>query len=303
MDEHETKRVSVVIPSRDGSETLRRALQSLEANAAFIREVLIVLSNSPAGYRAFCEELASAYRAHFSVAILDSGTQSNGAIARNLGIDASTGPYIAFLDDDDEWMPDKLSLYFRLIAERRLTADFVVFSTVVACHDDRSEPRRFPAQPYRGEPIAEFILSTRGGAQTSALLAPAELVKRVKFDPALVRHQDYDFCMRLEEAGAKFYAIDRPLSYWYQRGSALGKGATFEYCAQWITANQARVSRSAYIAYLEKELLAAARASGRAGDFLHFAQAQLRWPEQLGMCRRLLLRAGVKAWTQVRPRA
>lgn len=283
--------VSVVIPSRDGSETLQRALQSLVANAKYIREVIVVFSNSPAEYRQFCAELAPTYAAHFNVVLVDSGTPSNGSMARNAGINAASAPYIAFLDDDDEWLDAKLAIYLQAITDRNLSGDFVLFSSVVECNEDHSRAILFPAKPYRHQPIAEFVLSTTGGAQTSALLVPAALAKRVGFDPALPRHQDYDFCMRLEEAGAVFHAINQPLSYWYRRGSGLAKGATFEYCTTWINANRHRMSRAAYLAYLEKEVLAAVRATGRWRDYQNFLRRHLSSSERLGLYGRLGWRA------------
>jgi len=280
--------VSVVIPSKDGRETLRRALDSLVANASFICEVVIVFSNSPQAYRDFCEHELQGYQTYFAVRLLDSGSESNGAIARNVGIQAAQGEYVALLDDDDEWMPDKLATYFNFIREHSLSGEFVLFSTVIECNEDHTEASFYPAVRYRSQPIAEFILKMHGGAQTSALLLPTALAKRVGFDPKLIRHQDYDFCMRLEEAGANFYAIPKPLSYWYRRGSGLAKGTTFDYCVQWIKANQHRISRAAFVGYIEKELLECARTSGRAADYFKFLSRELTLGEQLGSIGRLV---------------
>lgn len=293
------KVVSVVIPSRDGRDTLQRALQSLVANAQFIREVIVVFSNSPAEYRSFCAGLIAEYAAHFNIVLCDSGSPSNGSVARNCGIATATAPFIAFLDDDDEWLESKLATYMQVVAERGLTGDFVLFSAVVECNEDHSRAILFPAKPYRRQPIADFVLSISGGAQTSALFLPTRLAQRVGFDPALPRHQDYDFCMRLEEAGAEFHAIDKPLSYWYRRGSSLSKGATFEYCTQWINANRHRMSRAAYIAYLEKEVLAAVRATGRWPDYARFVRSHLTLLERVGLYYRLWWRATRKLWRDV----
>jgi len=177
-------------------------------------------------------------------------------------------------------MPDKLPRYFELIREKGLSGDFVVFSTALSCREDRRDASLFPPESYQGESIAEFVLSPRGGAQTSTLLLPSALAKRVQFDASLQRHQDYDFCMRLEEAGASFHHIERPLSYWYQRGTLLSKGNTFEYCTEWLSNNKNRISRRAYVAYVEKELLAAARGAGRYTDFLVFVNTHLTWSER-----------------------
>jgi len=283
--------VSVVIPTHAGRDTLARALDSLLPNAPHIAEVLLVLSNSSADYAAWCAQALQPYRRCFAARLLPGASPSNAAIARNAGIAAATAPYVAFLDDDDEWMAHKLERYLAAIAQRRLTGEFVLFSTVVSCRDDRSDWLLFPQARYRGEPIGDFVLSPKGGVQTSAILLPSALARRVGFDPRLARHTDYDFCMRLAEAGAGFHAIAEPLSYWYRRGSSVAKGATYDYCAQWLRANQHRLSRAAFIGYLEKDLLASARASGRWRAFARLQRTQLNAAEWLGSQFRLGMRA------------
>jgi amylovoran biosynthesis glycosyltransferase AmsB len=290
--------VSVVVPTHAGRDTLRRALDSLLPNAPYIAEVLLVLSNGAADYAAWCAAVLAPYGRYFRVRLLDSPSPSNAAIARNVGIAAAAARYVAFLDDDDEWMAHKLSCYLRAIEQRGLAGDFVLFSTVVSCREDRSEWLLFPRARYRGGPIGEFVLSPAGGAQTSAILLPAALARRVGFDQRLARHTDYDFCIRLAEAGASFHALTEPLSYWYRRGSSFDKGVTFEFCVQWLRANQRRLSRAAVIGYMEKDLLASARASGRWRDYIRLQRAQLSLAEWLGA----LLRLGARALCKL-PRA
>jgi len=283
--------VSVVIPTHAGRATLARALDSLLPNAPYIAEVLVVLSNASPDYAAWCAQVLQPYRRYFALRVLDSASPSNAAIARNAGIAAAAAPYVAFLDDDDEWMAHKLASYLAAIEQRGLAGEFVLFSTVVSCREDRSDWLLFPRVRYCGEPIGDFVLSAKGGVQTSAIVLPTALARRVGFDPQLTRHTDYDFCMRLAEAGAGFHAIAEPLSYWYRRGSSVAKGATFEYCARWLRANQHRLSRAAFIGYIEKDLLASARASGRWREFARLQRTQLNALEWLGSVLRLGARA------------
>jgi glycosyltransferase involved in cell wall biosynthesis len=298
-----TQSVSVVIPSRDGRETLKRALDSIVPGAHHVREVIIVYSNSPAEFKAYCEALLPQYEASFSARAVDSGAASNGAIARNLGIQTAVAPLLALLDDDDEWLPEKLDVYLEHISRLSLPEDFVLFSQVVSCSEDRTGWQLFPSIPYDGGRISDFVLSPLGGAQTSALLLPTRLAQRVGFDPSLVRHQDYDFCIRLEEAGARFVAIEQPLSYWYQRGSGVEKGGTFDFCIGWVQRNAHRLSRAAYIGYIEKDLFTVARRSKRLDEYLAFMRTNLTRREMAGTLSRLAGRAFSAVGRRLSPRA
>jgi len=285
------KQVSVIIPSKDGRTTIDRALESLVLSAPYIREVFIVYSNSPPEYTEACRKLPARYQEHFEVKLIDSGPKSNGSIARNAPLSIAQGAYTAFLDDDDEWFDGKLHAYFLFMEERQIKGNFVLFSTVIGCQEDKTQPHLLPSRPYKGEPIAEFILSFGGGAQTSALLMPTSLAHAVQFDPKLPRHQDYDFCMRLAEHGAPFYHLEAPMSYWYQRGNVAAKGGTFEFYTTWILANKNRLSSRAYSAYVGKELFAAARASGEWPAFWKFLSKHLTISERINLIAQLNMRA------------
>lgn len=275
--------VSVVIPTQDGTSTIERALESVRGNLPCIRETLVVTSRSPDPYRAFLErEIAPRFK-DIGLIILDSGPTSNGSIARNVGIVAARADFVAFLDDDDEWLVGKLPVYFDAMQDRALDGNFVVFSTVIACDERREVKKLMPTHKYDGGNIGEFVLGFGGGAQTSSLLLPSRLAKKVQFNPTLIRHQDYDFCLRLQEAGATFHQIEQPLSYWYQRGSIVAKGGTFDFCESWMKANRHRLSNRAVVGYVGKELFAAARRERRMSAF-----ARLSWTE-LGLGQRLQL--------------
>lgn len=287
--------VSVVIPSRDGTETIRRAVGSLLRSAHRIREVVVVFSCSSDQFKADCPGMLADFAPALALRFVDSGRHSNGSIARNAGIDVARGEYIAFLDDDDEWFDDKLDEYFTYLEAEHPVGDFVLFSQVVSCQADRTEWSLFPSTLYRTQPIDEFVLSHGGGVQTSALLLPAGLARRVRFDPGLVRHQDYDFCIRLAEHGASFHFINRPLSYWYQRGDNTAKGNTFDYCSRWLLANRPRLSSRAAVGYVGKELFATVRASRQWHRLGGFMWRHLSLRESLSVLAGLASRSVTKA--------
>jgi glycosyltransferase involved in cell wall biosynthesis len=139
--------VSVVIPTHDRPEFVRNAVRSvLEQDYPGAVEALVVFDNSdpieiapPAGTNG----------ARSVSALVN--TRSRGAFgARNTGLLAAKGDLVAFLDDDDEWLPSKLARQVAVLRSRR--AD-VVFTAVRYRAGDRYRdyvPPFSPEDPVRG---------------------------------------------------------------------------------------------------------------------------------------------------------
>jgi glycosyltransferase involved in cell wall biosynthesis len=115
MDQ-ETIDISVVIPVFNRPLTIRRALDSVRAQTLIPREILVVddgsTDNTP--------EILNEYLPEIRII-----TRENGGVAaaRNSGILAAGGTWIAFLDSDDVWLPDKLEKqadYLRVHPEVRI---------------------------------------------------------------------------------------------------------------------------------------------------------------------------------------
>jgi glycosyltransferase involved in cell wall biosynthesis len=99
--------VSAVIPTRGRPEFLLRAVRSvLGQTLRKIEAVVVIDGQDPATERAV-KMLA---REDGRVRVIALPTSIGGSAARNRGVDEASGEWIAFLDDDDEWMPGKLAI-------------------------------------------------------------------------------------------------------------------------------------------------------------------------------------------------
>src|ERR1044072_1197793 len=98
-----SSRVSAVIPTHNRAHLVTRAIQSALAALSPGDEIIVVDDGSTDG-------TAVAVEAFGPPVPLMRLAHRGAAAARNAGLDAARGPLVAFLDDDDEWFPDKVAL-------------------------------------------------------------------------------------------------------------------------------------------------------------------------------------------------
>ena len=109
-------KVSVIIPVYNGAATIGRALASVFAQTFTDYEIVVVNDGST-------DDTASVLAGYGDKIRTILLTNSGPSAARNAGVSASSGEYLAFLDDDDEWMPRKLELSIPVL-DRELSASW-----------------------------------------------------------------------------------------------------------------------------------------------------------------------------------
>ncbi|MCC6158210.1 MAG: glycosyltransferase [Deltaproteobacteria bacterium] len=215
-------RVSAVIPTRNRPDMLRRALASVFSQNRPADEALVSCHESE---RESVASIADHWRNRVRI-ITHNG--AGAALARNAAIDAAGGEWLAFLDDDDEWAPDRLERQLRLIdANPDLVA---VYSDAKVAGDRARGETIFSRQPPFAGSIRERLRADNV-IPTSSVLARREVVARLggfrhRFEPA----EDYDLWMRLAAAGP--IAFDpKPLSVYHLHGTQTGRLAAVMYPA------------------------------------------------------------------------
>jgi glycosyltransferase involved in cell wall biosynthesis len=139
-------------------------------------------------------------------------SNGGGSAARNTGIERASGQFIAFLDSDDEFLPQKLEVTKSFI-DHDPTCIYYSYAFVRRRPGGRMWIR--PKRPINlNESVAEYLFCANQFIMTISLVLSSETAKAVRFDPELRRFQDPDFCVRLAWMGAKFKMIERPLVIW-----------------------------------------------------------------------------------------
>ncbi len=185
--------VSVVIPTRDRSRLVAGTVRRTLAQRGVELEVIVVDDGS-------CDATTEAIEAigDARVTVLRNAHSRGVAHARNRGIERATHPWIAFLDDDDRWSPDKLRIQLDLARAR--DADFVYAAGVAVAPDGRVlhvSPALAPEELRRDIRSRNSVF-----AGASNVLARADLLRRLGgFDERLHHIADWDLWIRLTEAG------------------------------------------------------------------------------------------------------
>lgn len=224
-----SKKVDAVIPTyNDSRETLKRSIQSALNQTIDDLQVIVVDDDSKYDTKSIIEEFDDE-RLYF----ISLDENKGGSAARNTGANASTGEYIAFLDADDEWLPSKLdeqinylqskdedwvACYCDADAVRRgLTKDIrrYILESGMLPMDSAQEKHQVPREG--GEELVPILLKlelSTGGAST--ILVKRDAFEDVGgFDESFLRHQDFEFFIRLAKYGKVAY-FDKPLVRKYE---------------------------------------------------------------------------------------
>ena len=241
--------ISVVIPTRNRPELLMRAVRSALLQTHVKCEVIVVIDGrDPATVAALEQALDERLR---WIELAESGGANR---ARNTGSNMARGEWVAFLDDDDEWMPRKLERQRALLMEANFDPSLVV-SCQFLVRGPQGEgvwPRRLPDA---GEGVGEYMFNRRtlfdgeAALNTSTLLISKQLVNKVQFSPAVKKHQEIDFLLRAsDDPRVRVQFVPEVLAVWNVDGGrkAITNSRNWARSLEWIASHRSRISRKAY---------------------------------------------------------
>lgn len=304
-----TPDVSVVIPTRSRPDLVTRAVHSVLAQTMPDLEVVVVVDGPDDDTVA---ALAAIDDTRLRVIVLpNSGGAPN---ARNVGAHEARAEWTAYLDDDDEWLPDKVAVQLNLARAARVAMP-VVASRLIN-RTPRTEfvmPRRLPEA---GEPLSEYFTVRRGlfhgdgFIQTSTIMAPTALFRRVPFTVGLRRQQELDWTLRaLQHDDVELMFATEALVVWHQDEDRprISLQSPWQEQFAWLSSNRQLFTPRAYAAFtmsvlssmaaptrslaVFRTLLREARRHGQPAmiDYVTFLQIWLIGPQLRRTVRDLLL--------------
>lgn len=185
------KLVSVVIPTHNRDKLVSRAVDSVLSQTYQPIEVIVVSDGSTDHTDQIMAEYEKKYP---NVRYIAYKPGKGGNHARNTGIKAAQGEYVAFLDDDDEWLAEKIEKQIKIFeADPKIG---IVCTAISSIYDDSGKKKEFiPKAPYD---CSVEILKHNVIGPTITVCVRHELLDEVgMFDEDLCAMQDWDLWIRL----------------------------------------------------------------------------------------------------------
>lgn len=235
--------VSILMPARNAAATIGAAMASVQAQSVQDWELLVI---DDASNDATARSVETRAGSDPRIRLLRSDGQQGAAAARNLGLDAACGRYIAFLDADDEWFPDKLERQLVLMFRTGAALSYAGFITRSAGRPDR-EITVSPTVSYDRLLSGNII-----GCLTA--MYDTDICGKVPM-PLIRRRHDYALWLTLLKAHGCAHGIPEPLAVLHlSRGTLSSNKLAATYDTWRMYRNVIGLSAPASLVYLCRHL-------------------------------------------------
>lgn len=205
--------VSIVIPSWNTASYVREAVDSALAQTHENCEIIVVDDGSTDDTKAVLEP----YSARKQITYIYQ-TNKGLSAARNTGIKASQGEFIALLDSDDIFLPEKIAEQVAYLSEHP-SCD-VSYCNLYHFWDGEEKLLRLNYEYYSGDDVLPHLLHMNFIAPLSVVLKRSVIERFGMFDENLKRSEDLEFWLRLAHGGARFEFLPKRLAKLRMRKTA-----------------------------------------------------------------------------------
>lgn len=190
------KLVSVIIPTHSGYDTIVKTIESVLSQTYTNLEIIICDDNGENTQNQLLTQKAiePLMTKDRRIKYIVSKENKNGSSARNIAMKASSGEYISFLDDDDEYMPECVQK--EIEAFEKLNDEYgIVFVSFLQTSDNRKDV--IFTSDFKGDILQDFLLG-KIESPSSIISIRRDVIKEVGFwDESFFRHQDWEYIIRI----------------------------------------------------------------------------------------------------------
>jgi glycosyltransferase involved in cell wall biosynthesis len=189
--------ISIIIPTCDRVHLLNRAIESVLGQSFTDFEIIVVDDHSEDCTVEFLKGIHDK-----RIRYIARPERGGGSAARNTGVAAANGEYLAFLDDDDAWHGSKLQRQLELMQQRPGVG--LVYTGAIQIYQDNGRIFRTFVPQHRGDIFKNLLARNVIGTTSSIMVRRQALDEVGAFDEAFPSCQDWDLYLRL----AKHWQID-----------------------------------------------------------------------------------------------
>ncbi|MDX6153991.1 glycosyltransferase family A protein [Marinococcus sp. PL1-022] len=205
--------VSVVIPTHNRANTVVKAVNSVLKQTYKDFSIIVVSDGSSDDTELVMKKIEEEEN---KVNFFSYEVPKGGNYARNLGIEFSESEYIAFLDDDDEWSPDKLKKQMEIIKNDKEIGLVYTGSKLIYQKENLSY---FSLPKEKGDLSKKILFKNYIGTTSSVVIKKSLLNDCGSFDTELEAKQDYDLWIRICQKTKIGIVTDACVNYYNDIGN------------------------------------------------------------------------------------
>jgi len=247
--------ISVIIPTLNRSEIVKIAIASVLTQTYSNFELIVVVDGADPATEESLRGIADS-----RVRVVVNPSNLGLAESRNVGVRLSEGDWIAFLDDDDEWLPEKLAKQLA-VAKSIQGSQVLVVSRFLERSDamERVWPEVLPDSTDR---LSEYMFLRRGMLIPSTYFISKQLLLDVSFTPGLRHLEDIDWLLRIAadprtKIGASTDALVIYNNYYVPGRESLG--VRWQVYYSWAVSHRNLFTSLAFSLYIVKAIVPKAR--------------------------------------------
>lgn len=209
------KTVSVIIPiwSNTNPVLFEKSLKSLCDEAELILETIVIVDDQLGSK---VEEILEADFSKINLVIIKNYKTKGVSGSRNVGINYASGDYIAFLDDDDRNINQRIQKEIEILSTR----DIDIVGSSIQFYDDQGIYEKYRRVTLDHDKIIKRT-AHRSPFNLSTVMVKSSLIKQHQFNETLEKGEDYELWCRLLNNGAKSTNLNEVLVlYYHQRNNS-----------------------------------------------------------------------------------